>query len=138
MARYMTRFGFFRKPPLDYPNDQKRASGEYSKRGRLLGPNSNQIDVGRMAIGQDKLAVTPLQMAMVAAAVANGGRLMKPHLTDRIVDADGRPVDKVQRETYHRVMRRDSAEQVSAMMQNVVREGTGTAAALQGIDVAGK
>jgi len=137
MAKYMQRFGFYEKPPLDFPTEQRRASGEFLG-NHLLDPRSDRIDVGRMAIGQDKLAVTPLQMAMVAAAVANGGRLMKPHLTDRIVDADGRPVDKVQRETYHRVMRRDSAEQVSAMMQNVVREGTGTAAALQGIDVAGK
>ena len=46
-----------------------------------------------MGIGQDKLAVTPLQMAEVAAAVANGGRLMKPHLTDRVLDTDGRTVE---------------------------------------------
>ena len=46
-----------------------------------------------MAIGQDKLAVTPLQMAMVASAVANGGKLMRPHMADRIVDPDGRTVE---------------------------------------------
>ena len=49
-----------------------------------------------MAIGQDKLAVTPLQMAMVVAAVANDGRLMAPHLADRVVDPDGRIVDRVE------------------------------------------
>jgi penicillin-binding protein A len=137
MARYMQRFGFYQKPPLDFPEDQRRASGEY-KGQRLLNPRSPLIDVGRMGIGQDKLAVTPLQMAMVAAGVANRGRLMKPHLTDRIVDPDGRTVDKIQSETYSRVMSPGSAEKVSQMMQNVVREGTGTAAALSGIDVAGK
>ena len=45
-----------------------------------------------MGIGQDKLQVVPLQMAEVAAAVANGGRLMVPHLADRIVDPEGRTV----------------------------------------------
>ena len=45
-----------------------------------------------MGIGQDKLEVTPLQMAEVAAAVANHGVLMRPHLTERIVDPEGRTV----------------------------------------------
>ena len=58
------------------------ASGEYYN-GHLISTLSPRVDVGRMAIGQDKLAVVPLQMAQVAAAVANGGKLMKPHMTDR-------------------------------------------------------
>jgi peptidoglycan glycosyltransferase len=137
MATYMQRFGFYAKPPLDYPADQRTASGEYAN-GRLLSPTSDAIDVGRMAIGQDKLAVTPLQMAMVAAAIANKGRLMRPHLTDRIVDPDGRTVDHVRPKVFSTVMSASTAQQVNQMMQNVVREGTGTAAALTGIDVAGK
>src|SRR3712207_7553877 len=91
-----------------------------------------------MAIGQDKLQVTPLQMAMVAAAVANGGRLMEPHLASRIVDRDGRTVERIEPELASEAMQPDTAEQVNEMMQNVVREGSGTAAALSGIDVAGK
>ena len=51
-----------------------------------------------MGIGQDKLRVTPLQMAMVASAVANGGELMKPTLTQSIVDPDGRVADRVEPE----------------------------------------
>ena len=70
MADYMRRFGFYSRPPLDYPDSEKVASGERLN-GRLLPVTSDQVDVGRMAIGQDKLAVTPLQMAMVVAAVAN-------------------------------------------------------------------
>ena len=46
--------------------------------GKLIRPTSGVVDVGRMAIGQDKLNVTPLQMAMVSAAVANGGRSWSP------------------------------------------------------------
>jgi penicillin-binding protein A len=137
MGRYMQRLGFYAQPPLDYPADQRLASGEYQG-GRLLNPLSDRIDVGRMGIGQDKLAVTPLQMAMVAAAVANGGVLMKPRLGTKVVDRDGRVTDDISPQRQARVMRRGTAEQVGDMMRNVVREGTGTAAALSGVDVAGK
>jgi penicillin-binding protein A len=137
MAKYMNRFGFDRKPPLDYPANQRTASGEYQG-GRLLRPTADAVDVGRMGIGQDKLAVTPLQMAMVASAIADKGTLMTPHLTDRIVDPDGRIVQRIRPKRFSTVMSRQTASQVNAMMQNVVREGTGTAAALTGIDVAGK
>jgi penicillin-binding protein A len=138
MARYMTRFGFYRKPPLDYPADQRIASGERTARGRLLAPTSPLIDVGRMAIGQDKLTVTPLQMAMVAAAVANGGTLMTPHLTDRVLDPDGRTVKRIAPTVASRVMKPATASALTQMMRTVVEEGTGTAVRLPGIDVAGK
>jgi penicillin-binding protein A len=137
MAKYMERFGFYAKPPLDYPGDQRYASGEFFN-GNLLSPTSDRIDVGRMAIGQDKLLVTPLQMAMVAAAVANHGVLVKPHLTDKTIDPDGRVSDDVGTSVYHRVMKRETADKVGRMMSNVVKEGTGTAAALSGFEVAGK
>jgi peptidoglycan glycosyltransferase len=136
MGEYMTRLGFYAKPPLDYPADQRRASGEY-RDGELLSPSSNLIDPGRMGIGQDRLAVTPLQMALVASAVANDGTLVAPHITDEIVDPDGRVVDDVvTRRT--RVMKKTTADAVAGMMSQVVNEGSGTAAALEGIEVAGK
>jgi penicillin-binding protein A len=137
MGDYMRRFGFNADPPLDYPRDQLFPSGEY-REGALLPPTSRFVDVGRMGIGQDKLRVTPLQMAMVAAAVANGGELMRPTLTQSVVDPDGRVVDRIEGERERRVMSEATAANLTRMMENVVREGTGTAAALQGIDVAGK
>ena len=137
MKEYMQRFGFDEDPPLDYPDGQMGASGSY-RGGRLIPATSRFVDVGRMAIGQDKLLVTPLQMAMVASAVANRGRLMRPHFTDRVVDVDGRTVDRVEPEEQAQVMSGRAADQLIEMMTNVVREGTGTAAALTGIDVAGK
>jgi len=138
MADYMKRFGFYARPPLDYPDDQLVASGERGPDGRLLPVTSPQVDVGRMAIGQDKLTVTPLQMAMVAAAVANGGKLMKPHLTDRVVDPDGRTVKTIEPEQMSQPISAETASQLTQMMGNVVEEGTGTAVQLPGIDVAGK
>jgi len=137
MARYMRRFGFNRKPRLDYPSQEMSISGQYLG-SRLLSPTSPRVDVGRMGIGQDKLAVVPLQMAEVAAAVANDGRLMVPHLTSRIVDAEGRTVLVVVPRVQAVVMKPSTAAAVTSMMEAVVNEGTGTTAQIPGVQVAGK
>jgi penicillin-binding protein A len=137
MARYMNRFGFNRKPQLDYPAEQMSISGEYLG-SRLLSPTSPRVDVGRMGIGQDKLEVTPLQMAEVAAAVANRGRLMVPYLTSRIVDPEGQTVARTSPRVQSVVMKPSTAQAVTTMMEAVVNEGTGTSAQIPGIQVAGK
>jgi peptidoglycan glycosyltransferase len=91
-----------------------------------------------MGIGQDKLAVVPLQMAEVAAAVANHGRLMAPHLTERIVDPEGRTVQQISPRVQSIVMKPSTASAVTGMMEAVVNEGTGTEAQIPGVQVAGK
>ena len=138
LAKYMKRFGFYSQPPLDYPSSQLAVSRVYSFKGKPLGPGSRETDTGRVGIGQGGLGVTPLQMAMVASAVANGGRLMRPHLTDRIIDRDGRTVRVITPRVQSTVMSARAAGDLGTMMQQVVKEGTGTQAALNGIDVAGK
>jgi penicillin-binding protein A len=135
MFKYMDRFGFDAKPRLDYPGFQLATSGVFEG-NRLLGPG-DPIDIGRVAIGQERLRVTPLQMAEVAAAVANSGELMEPRLWSRVIDPDGRET-KLDPARQSRVMSEDTAGELNAMMQNVVAEGTGTAGAVSGIDVAGK
>ena len=135
MFKYMDRYGFDAKPRLDYPSFQLAASGVYEG-NRLLGP-SDTIDIGRVAIGQERLRVTPLQMAEVAATVANKGELMEPRLWSKVIDPDGRET-KLDPARQSRVMSEDTAAELNTMMQSVVREGTGTAAAVSGIDVAGK
>jgi penicillin-binding protein A len=137
LARYMNRFGFNRKPQLDYPSEQMSVSGEYLGQ-RLLAPTSRRVDVGRLGIGQDKLQVVPLQMAEVAASVANRGRLMVPHLTDRVVDPEGRTVLTVAPRVQSVVMKSSTAASLTGMMEAVVTEGTGTAAQIPGVRVAGK
>jgi len=137
LKKYMDRLGFGRPVEVDLPRDERAASGE-RKGGHIIPATNGAVDVGRMAIGQDKLTVTPLQMAMVASAVANGGKLMKPHIADRVVDRDGRTVRRIDPGEMSQVMSADTAAKVGAMMDQVVKEGTGTAAALEGIDVAGK
>jgi peptidoglycan glycosyltransferase len=137
LARYMRSFGFDAKPRLDYPADEMSASGEYA-RGRLVSPTSELVDVGRMGIGQDKLQVTALQMAEVAATVANHGRLMAPHMTDRVIDGEGRTVQRISPRVQSVVMKPSTAAAVTSMMEAVVNEGTGTAAQIPGVRVAGK
>jgi len=137
LFKYMRRYGFYRKPLIDLPADEKRASGVYGRNGELLRP-SDAVDLGRVSIGQERLQVTPLQMALVAAGVANGGSLMRPTLVREVRDRDGRTVRRVKPSEQSEVMKRRTAAQLAAMMAKVVEEGTGTAAALEGISVAGK
>jgi peptidoglycan glycosyltransferase len=77
-------------------------------------------------------------MAEVASTVANGGVRMKPKLVERVVAKDGRVKQRFRPEKAADVMSEQSAQQVGQMMQHVVEEGTGTAARLSGISVAGK
>jgi peptidoglycan glycosyltransferase len=135
MYKYMERFGFDQKPRLDYPGFQLATSGVFE--GNRLLTTDDSIDIGRVAIGQERLNVTPLQMAEVAAAVANEGELMEPRLWSKVIDPDGRE-EKLDPQRQSRVMSEDTAATLNDMMQSVVAEGTGTAAALSGIDVAGK
>jgi penicillin-binding protein A len=137
MAKYMRRFGFDSQPPIDLPSSQLAGSGE-RLRGRIIPPTSRFVDVGRMAIGQDKLLVTPLQMASVAQTIGNDGVRMEPFLVRKGFDADGRTTIDKDPEEAERVMSSKSAADLTAMMKQVVKEGTGTAAALTGVEVAGK
>jgi peptidoglycan glycosyltransferase len=139
LVEYMERFGFYADPQLDYPEGEMLASGIRNSSGRLV---KSGFDVGRVAIGQGgaegQVQVTPLQMAEVAAAVANGGKLIRPRLTDRVVGQDGRVEEEISPATQSQVMKRETAEQLTQMMADVVNEGTGTSAALSDVTVAGK
>ena len=138
LGETMTAFGFGEDPVLrDLPSGMLVASGRFDG-GKLL-PNGEQgIDTPRVAIGQERLAATPLQMAMVAGAIANGGELRRPFLVDQIRDRGGDVVREGRPDTLRRVTTPDVASALSAMMRSVVREGTGTAAALTGLEVSGK
>lgn len=137
----MEKFGFGAfgdDPPLDYPTSQMRPSGIFRK-DRLIPANSRFVDLARTGIGQDKLGATPLQMAMVVSAVANDGKLMKPHLVDRVIDPDGRVRSEVEPEVFRQSMKASTAASLRGMMADVVDEGTGTPAAIGGgVQVGGK
>ena len=141
LLKYMNRFGFNSDPKLDFPDDQMLASGVRNSKGNLVRRDGG-FDIGRVSIGQGgeegQIQVTPLQMALVASAVGNKGKLMRPRLIEKVVDKDGRVTDRIEPEEQEQVISEESAAELAGMMNNVVQEGTGTAAALTGIDVAGK
>jgi peptidoglycan glycosyltransferase len=91
-----------------------------------------------MGIGQDKLQVPAMQMAEVASAIADGGRLMRPHIGDRFLDVDGRTTKSIGDQVESTVMSAQTARDITAMMVSVVQNGTGTKAQIPGMSVAGK
>ncbi|MEA2348447.1 MAG: penicillin-binding protein [Thermoleophilaceae bacterium] len=136
MFQYMDRYGFDKKPPLDFPDGELGTSGVYSK-GKTI-EDTDAVDIGRVGIGQERLLVTPLQMAEVAATVANNGVRVAPRLGAEIRAADGRVKETFEPQEVTRVMKPSTADALTSMMTDVVNDGTGGAAALESIQVAGK
>ena len=123
LASWVDRFGFGAKSGVDFP-------GESAGFALPLDQWSGST-IGTVPIGHG-IAVTPVQMARAYAAIANGGRLVRPHLIDRI---DGKTVGATR---GRRVVSRHVSEQMMSMLRGVVLEGTGTEAAIPGYTVAGK
>ncbi|MCL8015938.1 penicillin-binding protein 2 [Streptomyces sp. AS02] len=90
-------------------------------------------------IGQFDVTATPLQMAMVSAAIANGGKLVSPHMVSKITDSGGDVLENYDdRAGTEEIVSSDTAEQLQSAMQTVVEEGTGTNAQISGATVGGK
>jgi peptidoglycan glycosyltransferase len=133
----MKDFGFYSEPPIELPSGEVAVSGEYSRRHTPF-TDPHLMDPGRLAFGQDKLGVTPLQMALVASAVANNGTIMTPHLVDKVTSPGGGTVVKIKPRVWKHAMKPSSAAALNQMMQAVVTGGTGTSAQIPGVKVAGK
>jgi penicillin-binding protein A len=134
----MEKFGFNAIPPIDLPEDEVEPSGVIDlETGKLL-TRKDPVDLARVAIGQERLLVTPLQDAMVAAAVANKGKLMKPQIWKRVVNVDGSVTKRMKPSVYSEPIKPKTAEELTTAMEGVVSEGTGTNAAISGVKVAGK
>ena len=132
------RFGFYERPPLETPADERLPSGLY-RNGRLYYPRiDSDVDAGRMAFGQERMLVTPLQMAMVAGAIGFGGKLMEPQVVDRIVAPGGRVIEKARPVLIRLAVSQSTADSVAEMMRLAVERGTGTAAQIPCYSVGGK
>jgi len=136
---YAKRFGFYSTPPLETPANQRLPSGLY-KNNKLWFPKdpATEVDPGRLAFGQERLQVTPLQMLMVGATIANGGVVPRPYIVDRVIGHDGSVVTRTRASNLGRAIKPETASELNQMMVSVVQGGTGTAAQIPGIQVAGK
>jgi peptidoglycan glycosyltransferase len=132
------RFGFYDTPPLETPDNERVASGLYDG-SELFDPRlDSDVDAGRFAFGQERLLVTPLQMAMVAGGIANNGLVMEPHVIDRIVSPKGSIVVRSKPDELGRAVSARTAATIASMMRDTVERGTGTAARIPGAVVGGK
>jgi len=132
------RFGFYAPPPLETPLDERRASGLYNRRKLYYPKRDSDVDPGRLAFGQERMLVTPLQMAMVAATIGNGGLEMQPYVVSRITAPNGHTIQQTTPTPLGHPVSKDTATEIGQMMLGVVQRGTGTAAAIPGLTVAGK
>jgi penicillin-binding protein A len=138
LVAYAKRFGFYSTPPLETPSNERAPSGLYDH-GELFDPKEDtDVDPGRFAFGQERLLVTPLQMAMVAAAIANDGIVMRPYVVDRVLGPKGAIVTRTRPDELGRAVKSETARSVASMMEGVVEGGTGTAAQVSGLVVGGK
>jgi len=130
----MEQFGIYQAPPLDVNPGAATSQGP--------APGSFQTEMPRFAqagIGQGPVSVTPLEMALVAAGVANGGVIMAPHVMAEITDAGGGTVRTFDDEAWTTAVTPQTAATLTQFMISVVEPGgTGTAAQIPGVTVAGK
>ncbi len=139
LIEYMQKYGFYEKPPFDLPSDEIAASGRYEN-GELLSPGDSmdRAQVASMAFGQEQLQVTPLEMALVAESIANGGKMMKPYSVDSVSDYNGTVVKQAKPEVWKTPIRPDMANELKDMMVKVVNEGTGGKAKTGKVQIAAK
>lgn len=127
--QYIRAFGFGKKTGIDLTGE---ASG-------ILVPQSRakQIDLATMSMGQAN-AVTPIQLLTAVSAVANSGKLMKPHLVKQVIDNTGKVIKKNEPQVVKQVISPDTAHELCMILEGEVTNGTGRNAFIEGYRVAGK
>ncbi|MFJ5260695.1 peptidoglycan D,D-transpeptidase FtsI family protein [Streptomyces sp. NPDC088387] len=104
----------------------------------VFSEDMNASQTALSSIGQFNTAATPLQMAMVASAVANDGKLMKPYMVDKLQAPSLDTIEQTDPEEMSRPLSSENAQILQSMMETVVTDGTGKAAQIPGVTVGGK
>jgi penicillin-binding protein A len=130
LEHYAREFGFYEEPGLEI---ETSTSTLHADDANLDGPL-----LASTAFGQGQLLSTPLQMAMVAAAIANDGVLMDPYLVDEVRTRGGEVVRKTDPDEVRRVIEEDTARTLTELMVSAVDNGFGQGAQIPGVRVAGK
>jgi cell division protein FtsI (penicillin-binding protein 3) len=127
---YIREFGFGRRTGIDLPGEA---------RGIVRSPKTwSEVGLGNIAFGQG-VAVTAIQLITAISAIANGGNLLRPYVVDRIVDLEGNVVRQFHPVIIRRILSEETARVMTSILRRTVEEGgTGTRAALQHYEVAGK
>jgi peptidoglycan glycosyltransferase len=135
LTRYASAFGFGESLPFDVPVDPSS-----------IDVPSERVEFARTAAGFWHMRLSPLHGALIAATIANQGKMMRPYLVDRIVDPQGKPLSRTEPLVYRNVIERRTAELLGRMMRTTTTQGTARKTFfddkgnpfLPGIDVAGK
>jgi len=127
--KYIKAFGFGRPLGIDLPGE---ATGIIMSQKDV-----KQVDLASMSIGQAN-AVTPLQLVSALAAIANGGKLMKPYLVKELRNSKGQVVKRFQPQVIRQVISAETAREMRDLLEGVVSNGTGRNAYIEGYSVGGK
>lgn len=111
---------------------------DYSKSSFQIDGDSDDAEMMLTAMGQGETMVSPYHMALITAAIANGGTLMEPYLVDKVTNYSGSEIRKNVPKSYKRLMTSDEAAQLKEYMTAVVNEGTGSMLSGQTYTAAGK
>ncbi len=138
-------FGFNSVPPIDLPQAVSSTyPTDFGKRVKA-GANPGDADIfensaklAQSSIGQNDVSATPLQMALVMASVVNGGRIMRPHVLDKITDSRGRVVQTYETSVWKTAMTAEAAATLRNDLIGVAQNGTATGLQIPGLEIGGK
>ena len=132
---YLKSFGIMEKTGVDLPGE---ASGLFYERKYLNDPaNYGTSYLITSSFGQS-FRITPMQLVRAVAAIVNGGYVLEPYIVSEVVDADGNTVEKNEKAVLRQVISQQTSETMRTLMEQVVTEGTASAARTPGYRVGGK
>lgn len=131
---YARRFGLEEAPPLEIPT----AASRIAHSPNFFVGEERSYALASSGMGQGELALTPLQMALVAATIANDGLVPRPHLVTEVRDEDGQSLYLARPAPWRSAIQRETAQTVKGIMVQSVEVGWARGARLAGVKTAGK